>query len=529
MRITGVAIENYRSINKAELKDCKTINILVGRNGSGKSNILSALQNAGHVIIAPPVVTQGLPDTDFWNKSSSKYSVSFSTIFEWNEIKELGFPTGKMPYREAVTVTIPARGSATIDKKDRGLLIELLRQGRRYEDRYIKQAHTLLDKGLQQGMRAEVLPPEVIGPPDIGASESREVRQLDAGLSLFHPCIDTLQTLEKEEDNTLKEIITQTKRVLPEVSSILASVAGQRRAVKAVLENSRALPFGSLSDGIRRVMLLSAYLVTHKGEPGIVILDMPETYLHPGAQRELLRLITDHSENKHFFIATHSPVFLEEIEKETVAVYRIWRDPKEGTKAELMESGTILEAYFDLGHRFGSAVQADAVIWVEGPTDIPVVRLWLRNYDKLNGLNIEVMHLGGNNIKSADFDPVILCKINPHSFVLIDSEREARDKPIEEKREAFLKRCESAKIQVSQATEHRAIENYLIMATPEYESAADKEALLYASPNVLKAKYGIGKGERRLELAKGFADQKLQQTDIGNFFKKVVERIVTTP
>jgi len=67
------------------------------------------------------------------------------------------------------------------------------------------------------------------------------------------------------------------------------------------------------------------------------------------------------------------------------------------------------------------------------------------------------------------------------------------------------------------------------MATPEYESAADKEALLYASPNVLKAKYGIRKGERRLELAKGFADQKLQQTDIGDFFKKVVERIVTTP
>ena len=52
MRITGVVIENYRSINKAELKDCKTINILVGRNGSGKSNILKALGDAAREIIA---------------------------------------------------------------------------------------------------------------------------------------------------------------------------------------------------------------------------------------------------------------------------------------------------------------------------------------------------------------------------------------------------------------------------------------------------------------------------------------------
>lgn len=459
MRITSIAIENYRSINKAELKDCKTINILVGRNGSGKSNILSALQSAAHGITKNKVPTTALPDTDFWNKSSRKYSVSFDTVFEWNEIAQLRFRIKQKDYQCRVTVTIPADSPNAI-RKDNELISYLHQQ--RSEDRYINEAHRLVDDGLQQGTHVEVLPPEVIGPPDIGVSESREVRQLDAGLSLFHPCIDTLQTLEKEEDNTLKEIITQTKRVLPEVSSILASVAGQRRGVKAVLENSKALPFGSLSDGIRRVMLLSAYLVTHKGEPGIVILDMPETYLHPGAQRELLRLITDHSTNKHFFIATHSPVFLEEIGKGTIAVYRISRDPKEGTKAELMESDTILDAYFDLGHRFGSAVQADAVIWVEGPTDIPVVRLWLRNYDKLNGLNIEVMHLGGNNINSADFDPVILCKINPQSFVLIDSEREARGKPIEEKREAFLGKCKSAKIPVFQATEYRAIENYLV-------------------------------------------------------------------
>ena len=43
MKITDVIIKNFRSIEHAKLDDCGDINILIGKNNAGKSNILLAI------------------------------------------------------------------------------------------------------------------------------------------------------------------------------------------------------------------------------------------------------------------------------------------------------------------------------------------------------------------------------------------------------------------------------------------------------------------------------------------------------
>jgi putative ATP-dependent endonuclease of the OLD family len=43
MKMTSLRVENFRSIDQVEIKECGIFNVLIGRNNSGKSNILSAI------------------------------------------------------------------------------------------------------------------------------------------------------------------------------------------------------------------------------------------------------------------------------------------------------------------------------------------------------------------------------------------------------------------------------------------------------------------------------------------------------
>lgn len=46
MRITSIAIRNFRSLASVTLERCAGVNTLIGKNNSGKSNVLSAIDLA---------------------------------------------------------------------------------------------------------------------------------------------------------------------------------------------------------------------------------------------------------------------------------------------------------------------------------------------------------------------------------------------------------------------------------------------------------------------------------------------------
>ena len=43
MKVEAINISNFRSVSSCELGDCSGFNVLIGKNNSGKSNILSAI------------------------------------------------------------------------------------------------------------------------------------------------------------------------------------------------------------------------------------------------------------------------------------------------------------------------------------------------------------------------------------------------------------------------------------------------------------------------------------------------------
>lgn len=75
MRVEAVQIRNFRSVDSCELGVCDGFNILIGKNNSGKSNILAAINaffaavSDGNVVCLDPLVRRG---EDFYNLDTDR-------------------------------------------------------------------------------------------------------------------------------------------------------------------------------------------------------------------------------------------------------------------------------------------------------------------------------------------------------------------------------------------------------------------------------------------------------------------------
>jgi len=72
------------------------------------------------------------------------------------------------------------------------------------------------------------------------------------------------------------------------------------------------VPISHKGTGFKRLLMVAyfEYLAKKKNVRNqIFAIDDPETYLHPSAQEDLLQSIIEISENSQFFLTTHSPVF----------------------------------------------------------------------------------------------------------------------------------------------------------------------------------------------------------------------------
>ena len=83
MKVQAVQIRNFRSISYCELTSCGGFNVLIGKNNSGKSNILSAINaflsavSDGAVVCLDPLINK---DVDFYKKnaeSPAEFTLSF--------------------------------------------------------------------------------------------------------------------------------------------------------------------------------------------------------------------------------------------------------------------------------------------------------------------------------------------------------------------------------------------------------------------------------------------------------------------
>lgn len=154
------------------------------------------------------------------------------------------------------------------------------------------------------------------------------------------------------------------------------------------LENGHNVPLKDCGTGVFQIttLLTSAYL---KKPASLFLVDEPHSYLHPAAERALVRILEDLAKERgHIFcLATHSSIISSRCRNNLFAVNNRGDDSK---VVSLHDSAEILSV---LGITHFDLFTYDKVLFTEGVSDVAVFGLVLSFFDK-SGLSERVKLAG---------------------------------------------------------------------------------------------------------------------------------------
>lgn len=197
-------------------------------------------------------------------------------------------------------------------------------------------------------------------------------------------------------------------------------------------------------------------------------------------QRRLVRYLEEQTDNQ-YFIATHSASF---IDTPGAAIFHVTNRDGQTQVEAAVTPGTRFDICHDLGYLASDLLQANAVIWVEGPSDRIYVRHWIATLapELREGIEYSILFYGGRllNHLSAD-DPelaeqdvqalIAVRRINRSLAVIIDSDRRGPDSGINETKRRIVAELEREP-GIAWVTAGREIENYV---NPDTLTAALRE------------------------------------------------------
>lgn len=246
------------------------------------------------------------------------------------------------------------------------------------------------------------------------------------------------------------------------------STPGEGKGIIVSFDGQEDFEIDQVGSGIYQILMIAAAcsFVSKRS----VFLEEPETHLHPALLRKLANYLIHKTDNQ-YFLSTHSAAL---IDTPGASVFHVAATPEKGTQIKAVRChGARANTCFDLGFRPSDLVQANCVIWVEGPSDRLYIRHWLKLVDKdlQEGAHYSFMfyggslhvHLSGEQIDEGEIledDLLSLVRMSQRSAFVADSDRDSEDAPDKADR-LRIKEALEAGHGWAWLTDGREIENYL--------------------------------------------------------------------
>lgn len=329
-----VRIRNYKSIGKCAVT-FRPVTLLVGRNGSGKSNFLDALR----------FVTEGL-------QSSLDHAIRTRGGIDQVRRRSTGHPRNfaielVIALGEALTATygfeLAARpnGGFAVKREDLAIQDHAGRHRAFYnrEERIVRASHQSMPPVLEDRLylvNAAGLPDFrdaydallSVGFYNLNPETMKEPQSPDAG-ELLHSdgsnIASVVGRLARQQPEAIERIRVYLKTIVPGISDFESVTIGPRETLlfSQRVEGAQ-YPWrfyaASMSDGTLRA-LGALVAVGQLGATGsdlrLVGLEEPETALHPAAAGALMDALREASVHTQVIGTTHSPDLLSEVDLET--------------------------------------------------------------------------------------------------------------------------------------------------------------------------------------------------------------------
>lgn len=207
---------------------------------------------------------------------------------------------------------------------------------------------------------------------NVGEGVVQHAEELTPDASNLAQCLHTLQS-NTVRFRRLNELVSE---IFPEVRQVTVPITpmGQIRVMVWTVDPASeredlAVPLSESGTGVGHVLAM-LYVVLTSGQPRTVIIDEPQSYLHPGAVRKLMGILKHYQRQQHqYVVTTHSPAVITAADP-----HKILLVSKDGAES-VVEPVDVEEArnqnllLKEVGARLSDVFGADNVLWVEGPTE----------------------------------------------------------------------------------------------------------------------------------------------------------------
>ena len=404
----------YRHLREVELRDLKGVNIIVGPNNAGKTSIFRGVQcltgeqrasDSEYLTLGTRIEVQGATyyrvDEDF--EATEMVELEKDRLIRW-----LRSDTGGIGQAFTRKCSDPAK------PRKRGFFDKSYQLSYRPGGSFVRADNHEVSAVLDTIDRQQLAWRE-----NLYFLWHRRKSRYEEELGTFHGRLDD----EAEHvAGRLDHLLTGTRggalrnklnRFMDAVIPGIGDIGIRRRQaepdgktlISVVFSNGREdRTLGELGGGVEQTLVLALVLLGEKDE-GAVFIEEPESHLHESAQRRLIDQVVQHRGARQVFIATHSPVFVNEFPDANV--YRITRGPDGvATVHACVDRASQREVLNGLGVLPSSLTQTNCVLWVEGPTETRLVRHWLTLVapDLKVHQHYEFAETGGSNLASLAAD-----------------------------------------------------------------------------------------------------------------------------
>ena len=333
-KIKSLEIRGYKSVSfdnplSITLGD---INILLGANGAGKSNIISFFKMLSYMMsgrFEEYVARTGSNQTFLYFGSKKTPLITAKLKFESSQAYD--------EYSFTLTTATPNRliikdETITYERKDNKYTPKTIQLKSNFTesglvDRKDKIAMTIRNI-LDRGCKVYQFHDSSAEGPLRQASPVNSANYLQAegnNLASF------LYLLKQDYPDEYKRIVSYVKMIVPQFRDFYLEPKNNYVSLNWVDTSLNDYVFNSnqLSDGsIRFIALATLLLQPADTIPGVIIIDEPELGLHPYAIDQLAEMIKDASLHAQIIIATQSPALIDNFDIDNITI--IERDEDKG-------------------------------------------------------------------------------------------------------------------------------------------------------------------------------------------------------
>jgi predicted ATPase len=349
MNVKRVSIERFKGLQPAAIA-LSRISVLTGPNNSGKSSVLQAIQFATSIAQTAKAYTSRL---DAGTLASEQ--LIYSPL---RDVEALA-PSGRFTQSRDNAIRIALEGDLG------GSTIECAVTVRRGKNRNL--SFTITDNELGQKLAAIELPFSVYvtglaGIPRQEEFKSEGLVRKAASRGDANSVLRNVLLLLSNDANSWEQFLADLRQVFPGIALDVHfdPTSNDFIEVRLVQAGGVALPIDAAGTGVLQTIQILSYVNVYK--PSLLLVDEPDSHLHPNNQRSLARVLSEIAERRDLqvLVTTHSRHLLDELRSTSTT---FWFDKGKPVSQQF----DFVQALIDLGalDEIDSLSQLDAIILTE--------------------------------------------------------------------------------------------------------------------------------------------------------------------